>query len=186
MTLVKSQNLPAGDWKEAEENLKLCAQMLMLMEQEAVSTKPRKDAAMITVKSLRREIDNLFEEASKSSLLGRSRFEHDAEKGRLLRDDDEESRVLSNSGNSLAWSIKQVKEMQETGSKIQEDLSIQSQTMKSIGNKANRTNSLASEGRDNLRNMERRGMWNKLCAYGAVVLVFVGIVVAAYWTLFRT
>jgi hypothetical protein len=190
LSLVKSQKIPAGDWKAAEEHLKQCAQTLMLMEQKARSAgnSQKRDTTMVAVNSLRKEIDMLLDDVRRSSLLNRSRIgsDDDPESGRLLDPDEEEREILTKSQVSLENSRRALGDMHQVGLGIQNELSQQGETIHSVHGKVKHTTSLAGEGRNILRNVERAEMRNKLCAYGAVGAVFIGIVVAIYWILFRT
>jgi hypothetical protein len=191
LTLVKTQKIPAGDWKAAEDTLKQCSTTLFMMEQEARSARnaARKDTAMVAVNSLKKEIDSLLDDVRRSSLLNRSRIgsdEEDPETGRLLDTEASEKQTLGRSDRALQNSKKMISEMQDIGAGIQKDLSQQSETIQSVHGKVKNTNSLAGEGRNILRGIEHNEMRNKVCAYGAVVAVFIGIVIAIYWILFRT
>jgi len=187
IALVKTQKIPAGDWKAAEEQLKQCAQTLQLMEQEARLSRKR-DTAMLVVNSLRKEIDSLLDEVRRSSLLNRSRVasDDDLESGRFLDPDDEEKEILTKSQSALEESRRRLAEIQEVGTGIQNNLSQQNETIYSVHGKIKHTSVLATEGRNILRNIERAETRNKIFAYGAVVVVFIGIVIAIYWILFRT
>ena len=188
--LVKSQKIPAGDWRAAEDLLKQSQETLKLMEQEARSARNahKKDVSMVSVNSLRREIDSLMDEVRKNSLLNRSRIgsDDDVESGRLLEPDEGERDVLKRSHDALLHSRRVLGEIQETGVDIQKNLSTQNDSISSVHGKVKNTNTLATEGRNILRNIERTEMRNKICAYGAVIAVFIGVVVAIYWILFRT
>jgi len=189
LALVKTQKIPAGDWRAAEEQLKVCANNLRLMEEEtrAARNASKKDITMVTINSLRKEIDSLMSDVKKSSLLNRSRIasEDDPETGGLLDDEDERA-ILSSSQSALDKSRKNLIEMQEVGTDIQSNLEQQTHTIKGVIKKVRTTDKLASESRNILRGIERAELRNKFCAYGAVILVFIGIVIALYWIMFRT
>ena len=191
LTLVKTQKIPAGDWRAAEDTLKQCSTTLFMMEQEARAGRnaSRKDTAMVTVNSLKKEIESLLDDVRRSSLLNRSRIgsdEEDPEMGRLLDPDEDERQVLGRSQRALDNSRKMLMEMQDVGAGIQTNLAQQNETIQSVHGKVKNTNTLAGEGRNILRSIERNEMRNKFCAYGAVGAVFIGIVIAIYWVLFRT
>jgi hypothetical protein len=191
LSLVKSQKIPAGDWKAAEEALKSCQHTLVLMENEARAGRDttRKDTALVTVRSMRKEIETLLDTVKKNSLLNRSRFgsdDEEEERGGLLGGDNDDQQILKRSGQALHESRRVIGEIKQTAANIQIDLEAQSQTMHSISGKVEHTNRISTVARNLLRTIEKNETRNKLFAYGAVVAVFIGIVVAIYWVLFRT
>ena len=188
--IVNSQKIPAGDWRAAEDILKQSQQTLKLMELKVRSPRnaQKKDVFMVSVNSLRKEIDSLLDDVRRSSLLNRSLngSDNDPESRRLLEPNGGEKEILMGSQSTLINARSNLAEILETREGIQKNLSLQNDTISSVQGKVNNTNTLANKGRNLLRSFEQAEIRNKLCVYGAVLAVFIGLFVAIYWILFRT
>jgi hypothetical protein len=190
ISMVKNQTIPGGDLKGAESLLRQCEQTLTLLEKEARSAGgARKEAIMATAAGLRREVEALNQETKKKALFGRQRrgssAGDDPERGGLLEDEEEDRKLVNKSKLALKKSTAAMSAMTEQGVEIQRQLEEQKNTMQSAMNKMNRTDALSQEGRRHLSEIERGELRNKIFMYGAVVIVFIGIVVMLYYVFFR-
>ena len=189
ISLIKTQHIPVQDWKGADGLLKQCEQTLTLLEKESRSAGGKRESVVTVVASLRRELDALNQEVKKKVLFSRNRrgsSDDDPEKGGLLNDNEEDRKILSKSKIALKKSTASMQVMSEQGLEIQRQLEEQEQTMRSALGKMNKTDQLSQEGRRHLNEIERGELRNKIFMYGAVIIVFIGIVVMLYYVFFRT
>jgi hypothetical protein len=192
LELVKFQKIPAGDWQGADNILKECLQMVMLVEQKlrvktdlTLSQHRDTGATKLAVKSLHKEIDSLVAEVNRNLLL------RNFSRGSLTEDDPEngllesEQEILKRTGNNLRHANDTLIQIHKEAIGIQENLEAQRETLNSIHQKVGLTNRILIAGRNVIRKLETATIKGKVCAYAAVVAVMTGIVVAIYWVLFR-
>lgn len=184
LEVVKSEKIPAGDWKSAEDLLSKCDQTLLMMEQASRSSS--KKETMATCTSLRREVEALKDEVKRKALLAKPKFSEEEDDDDIESQAADEKQMLVKSGQTLQQARKNAIGLQEIGTSIVENLQRQKEVLDQASSKVSRTNSLTQKGRDLLRTIEKAQMRNKIFYFGSIAMVVVGVMLLVLWIFFKS